>query len=187
MSLYDRVTAKPGGGRALAVARLRRSVLVALHRAFKASGLDSQSELAKRLPVRRSAVNQVFRGDGNVRINTLAEYLYEMGFEVNITLVRAGELRAAALENRFPMPALASASAFTSMTYDASALQATGLYWSGYAPAWRAPFLLACSHVTMSGPSLISARNELGSAYAAWHVFEPINLSSDLASSGAAS
>jgi len=117
MSLYERVAAKPGGGRALAAARLRRSVLVILHGAFRASGLDSQSELAKRLRVRRSAVNQLFRGDGNVRINTLAEYLYEMGFELSITLVREGELRAAAIDDRFPIPALSIVSASTSITY----------------------------------------------------------------------
>jgi transcriptional regulator with XRE-family HTH domain len=98
MSLYDRVAAIRGGGRALAGARLRRAVLKALHRAFLASSMGSQAELAKRLKVRRSAVNQVFRGDGNVRINTLAEYLYEMGYEIDITLVKSGELRTAELE-----------------------------------------------------------------------------------------
>jgi len=104
-TLYDRVAAKVGGGAALAAARLRREVLVALLEAFEASGLQSQSELARRLHVRRSAVNQVLRGDGNVRINTLAEYLYALGFESNLTIVPAGEPRQAAIEGRPARPA----------------------------------------------------------------------------------
>ncbi|MGW4412627.1 helix-turn-helix domain-containing protein [Nonomuraea sp. NPDC004702] len=65
-----------------------------LHKALESSGL-TQSDLAKKLGYRRSAVNQVFRGDGNVRIETLAEYLHEMGFELDAHLVPAGEHRAA--------------------------------------------------------------------------------------------
>lgn len=105
MSLYDRVLARPDGGRALAVSRLKRAVLSALHEAFDMSGTASQSDLARRLHVRRSAVNQVFHGDGNLRISTLAEYLYEMDCELDITVVRAGEPRAAALEGRAALPA----------------------------------------------------------------------------------
>jgi transcriptional regulator with XRE-family HTH domain len=100
MSLYDRVLARSGGARALAVARLKRTVLAALHEAFGLSAVGSQSDLARRLQVRRSAVNQVFNGDGNVRISTLAEYLYEMGYELDVSLVRSGEPRTAALEGR---------------------------------------------------------------------------------------
>jgi hypothetical protein len=106
MSLYDRVLARKDGGRTLAVARLKRAVLATLHEAFRVSGIGSQSDLAKRLDVRRSAVNQVFLGDGNVRISTLAEYLYEMGYELDVTIVRSGEPRAAALEGRAPRPAM---------------------------------------------------------------------------------
>ncbi|GAA1855988.1 helix-turn-helix domain-containing protein [Actinomadura bangladeshensis] len=90
MSLYDRIAAKPGGESDLAKARLRYEVLGALQRAFTLSQ-TSQADLARKLRVRRSAVNGVVRGDGNVRINTLAEYLFEMGFELNIELVEAGE------------------------------------------------------------------------------------------------
>ena len=97
--LYERIAAEPGGLRSLASARLRRRVLVLLHRALERSGL-TQSELAKKLGYRRSAVNQVFRGDGNVRIETLAEYLHEMGFELDVHLVRAGEPRRAFTERR---------------------------------------------------------------------------------------
>jgi hypothetical protein len=42
----------------------------------------------------------VLRGDGNVRVSTLAEYLYELGFEAKLELVNAGELRQAAMEGR---------------------------------------------------------------------------------------
>ncbi|WP_192757237.1 helix-turn-helix domain-containing protein [Actinomadura algeriensis] len=83
----------------MAASRLRRRVLVLLHKALDLSDL-SQADLAKRLGRRRSAVNQVFRGDGNVRIETLAEYLHEMGYELDMRLVVAGEPRAAALEGR---------------------------------------------------------------------------------------
>jgi transcriptional regulator with XRE-family HTH domain len=99
-SLYDRVASKPGGEAALATARLRREVLVALHQAFAASGLTTKTEVARRLDIRRSAVSQVFRGDGNLRINTLAEYLFTLGFELDVKLVPAGEPRRAELEGR---------------------------------------------------------------------------------------
>src|SRR5258708_39114777 len=104
-NLYDRVAAKPGGKAALAAARLRREVLVSLHEAFHASGLSTQSEIARRLGVRRSAVNQVFRGEGNLRINTVAEYLHTLGFELDVTLIQAGEPRRAELERRPPRAA----------------------------------------------------------------------------------
>ena len=73
MSLYDRVAARPGGDRALAQARLRHTVLRCLHRAL---GAASQAGLARSLGVRRSAVGHVFNGDGNVRMDILAAYLW---------------------------------------------------------------------------------------------------------------
>jgi len=82
---------------------------VALHQAFKASGVRTRSEVADRLKVRKSAVSQVFRGDGNLRINTLAEYLFALGFELDVTLVRAGELRRAELEERVAVPMASNA------------------------------------------------------------------------------
>jgi transcriptional regulator with XRE-family HTH domain len=103
-TLHDRIAGKPGGEKALAAGRLRREVLVALHRAFEASGLHTQTEIARRLGVRRSAVSQVFKGGGNLRINTLAEYLFTLGFEVDLTLVAAGEPRRAMLEGRAVVP-----------------------------------------------------------------------------------
>jgi transcriptional regulator with XRE-family HTH domain len=103
-SLYEQLEAKNKGGMALASARLRYEVLGALHKALDACGM-SQSDLARRMQLRRSAVNQVFRGDGNVRISTLAEYLYSMGYELDLQLVGAGEPRRAELEDRRPEPA----------------------------------------------------------------------------------
>jgi DNA-binding phage protein len=107
-TLYDRVAAKPGGEAALAAARLRREVLTALHEAFQASSLGSQSAIARRLGVRRSAVNQVLRGDGNLRINTVAEYLHALGFELDVKLVPAGEPMRAELEAPAPRGARAA-------------------------------------------------------------------------------
>ncbi|WP_143653394.1 helix-turn-helix domain-containing protein [Streptosporangium subroseum] len=102
-SLYDRFASTARGARALAAARLRHEILGALHQALKLSRL-SQSEVAGSVGVRRSAVNQVLRGDGNVRINTLADYLHAMGFELDVRLVRTGEPREAALEQREVRP-----------------------------------------------------------------------------------
>jgi hypothetical protein len=100
MSLYESFAARPGGGRAIAKARLQRAVLRILDRALILSAVESQSALANRLHIRKSAVSQVLRGDGNVRISTLADYLYELGFEANLELVNAGELRRAVVEGR---------------------------------------------------------------------------------------
>lgn len=100
MSLYERVSSLPDGGRMLAAARLQRTVLEALDRALMLSHVNSQSDLARRLRIRKSAVNQVMKGDGNVKIRTLAEYLYELGFEADLNLVEIGEHRLAALEGR---------------------------------------------------------------------------------------
>ena len=179
MSLYDRVAALPAGNRALAAARLRRAVLNALYRAFRESSLESQAKLAKRLRVRRSAVNQVFRGDGNLRVNTLAEYLYEMGYELQVTLVRAGELRTAALENRLPVPAFGVTSAFASVLYTQRAEQAFSMIFTNTTPsAWGAVTIGAVSAEHPFGR--IGAIWETGSFASAFLTFEPIDLSRDL-------
>jgi transcriptional regulator with XRE-family HTH domain len=91
-TLYDRVASLPGGGRALASARLRGTVLDILHAALRSSKL-TQVDLATRLRVRKSAVNRVFQGDGNVQIKTVAEYLYELGAELRIEAVPFGTQR----------------------------------------------------------------------------------------------
>ncbi len=102
-NLYERFAATTRGARALAAARLRHEVLSVLHQALHLFG-GSQSDLAKRLGFRRSAVNQVFRGDGNLRIDTLADYLHAMGFEADIRLVPTGEPRRATVEQRAVRP-----------------------------------------------------------------------------------
>jgi transcriptional regulator with XRE-family HTH domain len=103
-TLYDRLMGVPGGARDLADARLRYEFLSVLHTALHAAGV-TQAELARRLGVRKSAVNQVLRGDGNIRATTLAEYLHALGFELSIQLHEAGELRRARQEERDPRPA----------------------------------------------------------------------------------
>lgn len=105
--LYEQLADSDQGRLALASARLRYEVLGVLHKALEVSGL-SQSDVARKLNLRRSAVNQVFRGDGNVRTSTLAEYLFAMGYELDLQLVRAGEPRHAALEGRQPAPAFSA-------------------------------------------------------------------------------
>ncbi len=122
-TLYDRVASKPGGEAALAAARLRREVLVALHQAFAASGLETQTEIARRLNIRKSAVSQVLRGDGNLRITTLAEYLFALGFELDISLVEAGEPRRAELMGRATVPAHLTSNATLSIVFIASQVQ----------------------------------------------------------------
>lgn len=91
-ALYDRLKDSPKGLRALSVARLKYAVLGSLWSALERTAL-SQSDLAVKLGIRKSAVNQVFRGDGNLRISTLAEYLHEMGFEAELSIVPCGKPR----------------------------------------------------------------------------------------------
>lgn len=94
--LYDRIAATRKGARALSSERLKYQVLKMLHRYLAVAGI-TQVELARRLGVRKSAVNQVFKGDGNMRISTLAEYLHEMGFEVSLQALPYGSQRADAV------------------------------------------------------------------------------------------
>lgn len=103
-TLYERIARTDDGAKRLAVARLKREVLRALHTALKASGLN-QKELASRLKVRKSAVSQALRGEGNLRVQTVAEYLHALGYELDVRLVEAGEPRKAALEDREVAPA----------------------------------------------------------------------------------
>lgn len=55
--------------------------------------LEEIHELAQRLGKTRSAVSQVFGGDGNIRVSTWAEYLFAMGKEVELQLADAGDPR----------------------------------------------------------------------------------------------
>lgn len=99
MNLHDRLAQSHEGRRALAAARLRYSVLKGLTKALRESGI-SQSELASRLGIRRSAVNAVFKGTGNVRVNTVAEYLDMMGFEATLMVSPTGAARSRTQEWR---------------------------------------------------------------------------------------
>ncbi|MEU9215104.1 XRE family transcriptional regulator [Streptomyces sp. NPDC048376] len=104
MTLYERMAKSDRGARHLASARLRFEILRKLNLALDASGL-TQSALAAALKVRKSAVNQTLRGDGNLRIKTLSDYLHALGYELEVRLVEAGEPRRAALEDRDVRPA----------------------------------------------------------------------------------
>lgn len=92
MTMFERLASTPEGARGLAAARLRYRVLSLLHEALEVSPLN-QSDLAEKLGIRKSAVSQVLRGDGNVRINTLADYGHALGFELSVDLVPAGAPR----------------------------------------------------------------------------------------------
>lgn len=95
--MYDALAATRLGARALSAARLRYQVLKLLYQSLEASGLN-QSDLARRLGVRKSAVSQVFRGDGNLRVSTLAEYLHEMNVELAVSATQVGTPRALAIQ-----------------------------------------------------------------------------------------
>ena len=101
MSLRTIIESMHGGTAALASARLRRKVLHALDEGMEASGI-SQAELARRLGRSRSAVSQVLTGDGNLRIETLAEYLQAMGCELVVSVRVAEGLSTAAPMNCEP-------------------------------------------------------------------------------------
>lgn len=100
-SLYESLESTAEGVRDLADARLRYQVLAVLHAAMRDAG-STQTELAARLGVRKSAVNQVLRGDGNLRMSTAAQYLAALGFELGVDLYPIGEQRRALLEDRQP-------------------------------------------------------------------------------------
>lgn len=62
----------------------------------------TKSELAKRLGIRKSAVSDALNGNGNFRLQTLAEYLAVMGFELELVPVRSGEVLLSMRERRAP-------------------------------------------------------------------------------------
>lgn len=107
MSAYEDFASTADGARRLAASRLRYGLLEELHRALDESGL-SQTELAERLGVRKSAVSQVLRGDGNLRANTIAEYLFALDRELDVKAIPAGELRRRALGGDEPVASPAS-------------------------------------------------------------------------------
>jgi len=92
MTMYDDFAKSSDGERRLARARLRYSVLRTLSKALADAGLN-KSQLAERLGIRKSAVSQVFGGVGNVRVNTVADYLWAMGCELDIRALPVGSAR----------------------------------------------------------------------------------------------
>ncbi|MFF0387990.1 helix-turn-helix domain-containing protein [Kitasatospora sp. NPDC004615] len=103
-TLYDRIASTEDGRRRLAVSRLKREALRAIHIALQESGI-TQAELARRIGIRKSAVSQVLNGDGNIQIRTLAEYLFALGYEMDLRVVEEGEPRKAMTEQRDALPA----------------------------------------------------------------------------------
>jgi transcriptional regulator with XRE-family HTH domain len=61
-----------------------------------------KAELARILNVDRSSVTQVFNGNGNVTVNTLAEYLAALGYEIDLQPVELGEILVSMREHRAP-------------------------------------------------------------------------------------
>jgi len=92
MTVYERLADSFDGTRRLARARLRYNVLGTLHRSLESSKM-TKTQLADRLGVRKSAVSQVFGGDGNLRVNTIADYLAGMGCELELQIVPEGTAR----------------------------------------------------------------------------------------------
>lgn len=81
--------------------RLRLRAQGLLSGAMAASGI-SKTELAKRLGVRKSAVGEALKGNGNFHLQTLAEYLGVMGFELELVPMKAGEALLSMRERRAP-------------------------------------------------------------------------------------
>ena len=70
----------------MTIARLKGDALRSLRRGMLTSG-KTQSDLARDLGKTRSAVNQVISGDGNVKLATLAEYLFAMDLKLELRVV----------------------------------------------------------------------------------------------------
>lgn len=136
MSLYDAISRVAGGRRHLAEARLRYRVLGLLHEALERAGM-TQSELAEKAGLGKSAVSQVFGGNGNLRVNTIAAYLDAMDCELKLDLVEAGTARAEATEWETPTAqqrAFALTSATESLDRSAArlAVLVTSVQWTDW-------------------------------------------------------
>ncbi|MFT3798105.1 helix-turn-helix domain-containing protein [Microbacterium sp.] len=81
--------------------RLRLRALALIHGAMGASHV-SKAELARRLGVGRSAVNSTLKGNGNVTLRTLSEYVGVLGFELDLLPTRMGEVAVSIRERRAP-------------------------------------------------------------------------------------
>lgn len=96
--LYESVASTPEGGQALASARLRHDVLSVLHTVYAASDLD-YDDLAERTDFDKTEIKDVFEGDGNITLHTLAMLLCALGFEAEVGAVRLGTARAQFLKD----------------------------------------------------------------------------------------
>lgn len=94
MTLRKSFEQLPNGKKLLASAKLRRQITKALNKALVASNM-TQSDLSRQLGKSRSAVNQVLTGDGNLKIETIAEYLFAMGAELHVQVRSSTPTRAA--------------------------------------------------------------------------------------------
>lgn len=86
MNLTEYVENVPDGQRMLASSRFRRDVLVMLDDAIEKSGV-SELELAQRLGLSQRDISEVLSSDGNLRMETISDYLFEMGFQIEMRVV----------------------------------------------------------------------------------------------------
>lgn len=89
MNIVDHFENSDGGSDELLAAELRYEVLRTLNLALDDSGL-TKKELADNLGVDKTEVNKVFRGNGNIDIDTFSKYASALGFEVKISLKKKG-------------------------------------------------------------------------------------------------
>lgn len=99
---FDRFSSVPEGARALARASLRSRVLGVLHRCLDESDI-TQTELADRLGIRKSAVHRTLNSNGNLRVDTIADMLAALDLELYVCPTALGEVRSASRERRRPV------------------------------------------------------------------------------------
>jgi hypothetical protein len=102
--LYERLAATPEGARGLAKARLRTKVIEALWEAIEACG--GEDEFRRRAGLSKRRLRRVSIERRDIRITELADWLHAAGFELEVTLVPAGQPRADVLERREEFEAL---------------------------------------------------------------------------------
>lgn len=90
MDWYEQRASTYEGSLGIAKAELRYRAIEVIADALERSGV-SRKELAARLGVSPGRVSQVLGGDQNLRLNTLAEYLYALGRKVHLDSVAATE------------------------------------------------------------------------------------------------
>jgi hypothetical protein len=98
MMLYERLAATPEGARGLAKARLRTKLLEALWGAVEACG--GEDEFRRRTGLSKRRLRRVSTERADIRIDELGDWLHAAGFELEVTLVPAGQPRADVLKQR---------------------------------------------------------------------------------------